>query len=144
MERRRGRSSSSSPVLLATTALTGLTTCVHAETVALEDITVTATRDEVPLSRAPAAMTVVTREEMENAPQGQGRIGNALANTPSLFLRGSAFEDNRPGNSVGTINMRGIPGSARTLFLVDGIPFNSPLTGTLDYSLLADLQRRSD
>ncbi|MCW2274833.1 TonB-dependent receptor [Rhodoblastus acidophilus] len=121
-------------ICLTTTALTALTTVVAAETVQLEEVTVTATREEVPQNRAPAAMTVITREKMQNRPEG--RIGDVLSGTPGLFMRGSAFEGNRPGNSVGTINMRGIPGSARTLFLVDGVPFNSPLSGTLDYALL--------
>jgi iron complex outermembrane receptor protein len=121
---------------LATSALTALTPFAAAQTVVLEEVTVTATREEVPQSRAPAAVTVLTREKLESAPQGQGRIGDALATTPGLFLRGSAFDGNRPGNSVGTINMRGVPGAARTLFLIDGVPANSPLAGTLDYALL--------
>ena len=51
-------------------------------------------------------------------------------------MNGSAFDGNMPLGSVGTINMRGIPGAQRTLILVDGIPFNSPLAGQIDYSQL--------
>jgi len=114
--------------------LTAFTNLATAETVPLEDITVTATSDEVPQNRAPAAVTVVTRQQIQDKPEG--RIGDALTGTPGLFMRGSAFDGNRPGNSVGAMNLRGVPGSARTLFLVDGIPVNSPLSGTLDYALL--------
>lgn len=83
------------------------------------------TRDEVPRSRTPAAVTVINRDKLESGVQR--RIAEALSDVPGVCMRGSAFDGNRPGNSVGTINMRGIPGAARTLFLVDGIPFNSPL-----------------
>jgi len=120
--------------LLASTALATSFGAALAAGQNLGEITVTATRDEVPQNRAPAAVTVIKRDKLENGVQG--RIGEALSDVPGVYMRGSAFDGNRPGNSVGTINMRGIPGAARTLFLVDGIPFNSPLAGTVDYSLL--------
>lgn len=102
--------------------------------VTLDPITVTATRDNVNQSRAPASITVITGEKIENGIPG--RVGEVLGTIPGLYMRGSAFDGNNVGNSIGTINLRGIPGAARTLFLLDGIPFNGPLSGTLDYSLL--------
>lgn len=120
--------------LVASMALASSVGVSRAEPQSLEEITVTATRDEVAQKRAPAAVTVINRDQLENGVQG--RIGEALVGVPGVYMRGSAFDGNRPGNSVGTINMRGIPGAQRTLFLVDGIPFNSPLSGTIDYSLL--------
>ena len=104
------------------------------EPVTLDQIVVTATRSDVSQSRAPASISVVTGEKIERGVQG--RIGEALGSVPGVYMRGSAFDGSRPGNSVGTLNIRGIPGAARSLILVDGVPFNSPLTGTIDYALL--------
>lgn len=101
------------------------------------EITVTATRSEVSEKRAPASISVIRGEKLEKAEAG--RVGDALKEIPGVFMRGSAYGDLKPGGSVGTITLRGISGSARTLFLVDGIPVNSPLSGTLDYSLLPTL-----
>ncbi|MFN3892515.1 MAG: TonB-dependent receptor [Beijerinckiaceae bacterium] len=104
------------------------------ESATLDEVTVTATISEVRESRAPAALTVVTGRQIEDGIPG--RIGDALSTVPSLFMRGSAFGLNKPGNSVGTMTLRGVPGSSRTLFMIDGVPVNSPYAGTIDYSLL--------
>jgi iron complex outermembrane recepter protein len=104
---------------------------------ASDQITTTSTRSEVLQSRAPAAITVIPGEKLEEA--GVTRIGDTLTTTPGIYARGSAFGFDKPGNSVGTITMRGVGGtasSARNLFLIDGVPVNSPYSGTLDYSSL--------
>lgn len=104
------------------------------DTVLLEPITVTATGSNVPQSQSPASVSVVTGSQIES--QVPGRIGEALLTVPGVYINGSAFDGNVPLGSVGTINMRGIPGAQRTLVLVDGVPFNSPLAGQIDYSQL--------
>lgn len=100
-----------------------------------DDIKVEApTRTLVSQSRAPAAVTVLTGERIA---QGiPGRVGEALKTTPGIYMRGSTFDLTRPGNSVGTLTMRGIPGSTRTMVIVDGVPLNSPFAGTIDYSTI--------
>ncbi len=119
-------------LLVSVSAIPLGTLAQEAET--LDEITVTATSSEVRESRAPASVTVVTGKQIEEGVPG--RVGDALNNVPGVFMRGSAYGLNKPGNSVGTITLRGVPGSSRTLFLIDGIPANSPLSGTVDYSLL--------
>jgi iron complex outermembrane recepter protein len=104
---------------------------------ASDQVTTTSTRSEVLQSRAPASITVIRGEKLDEP--GVTRIGDALTTTPGIYARGSAFGFDKPGNSVGTITMRGVGGtasSARNLFLIDGVPVNSPYSGTLDYSSL--------
>lgn len=100
-----------------------------------DDVKVEApTRTLVSQSRAPAAVTVLTGERIA---QGiPGRVGEALKTTPGIYMRGSTFDLTRPGNSVGALTMRGIPGSTRTMVIVDGVPLNSPFAGTIDYSII--------
>jgi iron complex outermembrane recepter protein len=107
------------------------------QSLASDQITTTSTRSEVRQSRAPAAITVIPGAKLEEA--GVERIGDALSTAPGVYARGSAFGLNMPGNSVGTVTMRGVGGSAsaaRNLFMIDGVPVNSPYAGTLDYSSL--------
>jgi iron complex outermembrane recepter protein len=93
-----------------------------------------ATKTPVAQERAPASVTVITGEQIEKGVSG--RIGDILKTTPGIYMRGSAFDLTRPGNSVGTLTMRGIPGAPRTMMLVDGVPLNSPYAATIDYSTI--------
>jgi iron complex outermembrane recepter protein len=123
---------------------------------AIEVKTVTATATPVKQSRAPAAVTVIggapsegsasasAEERTYGSIQGgqiekglPGRIGEVLETTPGIYMRGSALGQNRPGNSSGTMTLRGIPGATRTLIVVDGVTLNSPYAGTVDYSLIS-------
>ena len=100
----------------------------------LEPVVVTATRTGTPLSEAPAAVSVVTEQDMEH--KHTERLGDALKGVTGVYMRGSASGDVFPGGSVGTVTMRGIPSSNRTLIAVDGTPLNSPYSGSVDYSAL--------
>ncbi|MGO9171204.1 MAG: TonB-dependent receptor [Rhodomicrobium sp.] len=121
-------------LLAAVSGFSGVLPARADEVVPLDPITVTATGSNVPQSQSPASVSVVTGSQIES--QVPGRIGDALLTVPGLYMNGSAFDGNMPLGSVGTINMRGVPGAQRTLILVDGVPFNSPLAGQIDYSQL--------
>lgn len=81
-----------------------------------ETIVVTATRYEQDVSKAPAAVTVVTSEEIEN--RNVSRISDALNQTPSLFLgRG---ENGQSQSFEGGFSLRGMS-TVRTLIIQDGL-----------------------
>lgn len=99
-----------------------------------DPVVITATRTGIHASDAPASVSVITRDEIER--KTVGRVGDALSGTTGLFLRGSAFGDVSPGGSTGTVTMRGVSGSSRTLITMDGQTLNSPYSGSVDYSAL--------
>lgn len=81
-----------------------------------ETIVVTASRFAQPLSRAPAAVTVVDSEAISN--RNVSRITDALWSTPGLFLgRG---ENGQNGLLEAGFSLRGMT-TARTLVLIDGL-----------------------
>jgi iron complex outermembrane receptor protein len=108
---------------------------------ALGTVVVTATRTEVDLGEAPAAATVVTREQIDL--HNVYRLGDALAAVPGLYLKGSAFGEAFPASGVNAITLRGIPRTPRTLVLLDGQPLNNALSGGVNFAgiQLADVDR---
>lgn len=105
-------------LLLATTAFATFPATAFAEDVAedSDEIVVTAARYEQDVSKAPAAVTVVTSEEIEN--RNVSRISDALNQTPSLFLgRG---ENGQSQSFEGGFSLRGMS-TVRTLIIQDGL-----------------------
>lgn len=98
----------------------------------LAPVVVTATRSPVDLAQAPAAVTLVTRDEIDL--RAVHRLGDALAGVPGLQLRGSAFGSAFPASGAGVITLRGIPRTPRTLVLLDGQPLNNALSGAVNTS----------
>jgi iron complex outermembrane recepter protein len=79
-------------------------------------IVVTATRYAEDVSKAPAAVTVVTAQEIEN--RNVSRVSDALLQTPSLFLgRG---ENGQSQSFEGGFSLRGMS-TVRTLIIQDGL-----------------------
>jgi iron complex outermembrane recepter protein len=93
-------------------------------------IVVTATRSEKVESEAPASVSVVTEQEIENR-QAQ-RIDEALQGVPGVFIRSMGGE--QPSNWKNQITLRGVPGYYRTGVLLDGVPLN--LKKSVDRSIL--------
>lgn len=84
--------------------------------VELKSVVVTATRSAIDTSDAPAAVSVVTKEEIEN--RNVSRISDALQKVPSLYLgRG---ENGQSNSSEGGFSLRGMS-TNRTLVLLDGL-----------------------
>lgn len=79
--------------------------------VKLDTIVVSATGYEQKIAKAPASISVITREEIEN--KSYKDITDALENVPGVYIQG--------GGSNKSINIRGM-GSDYTLILIDGKP----------------------
>lgn len=128
------------PVLLSFLSLAPLVlsaqTSVSADShnpdpIQLEKLVVTATRTAVSITEAPANVYVVDAAQAEK--RSAFRIGDALAEVPGLYFRGSPFGNNTPGSGQGGVTMRGIS-DKRTLVLVDGQAINSAYSTGINWS----------
>jgi iron complex outermembrane receptor protein len=79
-------------------------------------VVVTATRSATALSDAPAAVTVTTRQEIDN--RNVSRISDALQKVPSLYL--GRAENGQVQSFEGGFSLRGMD-TRRTLILLDGL-----------------------
>jgi iron complex outermembrane recepter protein len=106
-------------MFLSSAALAAFPVAAFAEDAEVEDdktIVVTATRAEQDISNAPASVTVVTAQEIDN--RNVSRISDALLQTPSLYLgRG---ENGQSQSFEGGFSLRGLS-TTRTLILLDGV-----------------------
>ena len=98
------------------------------DTSVMEDIVVTASRSEQTSDQAPAATSVITREEIEKF--------NIETLDEALKFETNAYHRNGMGILMTSkpINLRGIPGSERTLILLNGIPMNSGFNGDVNWN----------
>ncbi len=96
-----------------------------------DQLVVTATRLAVSPAEAPTVLHVIDAATLETS--HAQRLGDALAATPGLYVRGSAFGDTTPGSGLGGISLRGISNS-RTLLLVDGQTLNGAYSGAINWS----------
>ena len=92
------------------------------------EVTVTATGIETDVDEAPTAVTVVTRDEMDDAQAD--RVVDMLRRVPGLAVVGSGDE----GKLTSTFT-RGT-GSNQTLVMLDGVRLNSAFFGGFDWSRL--------
>ncbi|MGK2856698.1 MAG: TonB-dependent receptor plug domain-containing protein [Thermoanaerobaculia bacterium] len=83
-----------------------------------DQILVTASAIEEPLSSVPAAATVITREEIEE--RGASFVADMLREVPGLYISGSGS----PGKAA-SLFTRG-SNSTHTLVLLDGVEVNDP------------------
>jgi len=91
-----------------------------------------ATKTEIPISKAPASVTVITAKQ----------ISESSAHTVVDALRLVAGVNVRWNPMVATVDIRGFgenPFSSRVLILIDGAPFNSGDTGGFPLSPAFDL-----
>lgn len=98
-----------------------------------DTLVVTATRTAVSVAEAPANVYVVDAARIDQ--RSAFRLGDALAEVPGLYFRGSPFGINTPGSGQGGVTMRGIS-DKRTLVLVDGQPVNSAYSTGVNWSSL--------
>ncbi len=94
----------------------------------LGDVTITATRVRQPISTAPADVTVITSAEIRAS--GAQTIAGAIKNVASLSI--TSYGANTPD---ATVSIRGST-SSQVLVLVNGVPMNDPLTGSVDLSTI--------
>jgi vitamin B12 transporter len=93
------------------------------------EVTVTATGVETEVDDAPAAVTVVTRDEMDDAQSGT--VADMLRRVPGLTVIGAGDE-----GKLTSVFTRGT-GSNQTLVLLDGVRINSPHFGGFDWSRMS-------
>jgi vitamin B12 transporter len=94
-----------------------------------DEVTVTATGVETEIDKAPTAVTVVTRDEMDDAQAD--RVVDMLRRVPGLTVVGSGDE-----GKLSSIFIRGT-GSNQSLVMLDGVRLNSAFFGGFDWSRLA-------
>jgi iron complex outermembrane receptor protein len=115
-------------------------TAAHAATV-LTDITVTASKTEKSVAEAPATVRIISQENITD--RRVTRLGDAMREQPSWYAIGSAFGDQAPGTGRSDISIRGIRGSNRALFMLDGQPLNNAQSGAVNLSaiMMDDVQQ---
>ncbi|WP_449245024.1 TonB-dependent receptor plug domain-containing protein [Desulfobacca acetoxidans] len=93
------------------------------DVVGLEEVVVTATRTKKDVETAPGSVSVVTSGEIER--RYIKTIDEAVNTLPGVYdRRSTGLLD-----PIGRIQLRGLPGSERTLLLQDGITLNDPYSG---------------
>lgn len=92
-----------------------------------------ASRHEQPVAQAPAAVTIITREDIRK--YGYRTLGQALASVPGFYV-----SDDRGYQYLGVRGI-GLPSdyNARVLFLLNGLPLNDKYYGGLTMELTPDL-----
>ena len=101
------------------------------EEVTVAPVVVTATRTERSLADMPVSVSVVTRQDVKDAPAiGTDDILRTIPGINMPFL--NSFTQHPTGNLAG---MRGL-GDLRTLVLVDGVPLNDPFFGTTQWNMV--------
>jgi|GEM_PF-1332949 len=97
----------------------------------LEDVVVTATRGEKSADAVSADVDVLSKEEIKNTP---------APNVDALLMRFSGVDITRPSDMAITyplqITIRGVSGPNRVLYMVDGMPLNSALTGFINPGII--------
>lgn len=99
---------------------------VCAENIRLDEIVVTATRNGVQRSQIPAAVTVITEEDISE--KNSSTVADILKEIPGLDVA----QQGGPGKTT-SVFIRGAE-SRHTLVLIDGIRVNSPTTGGFDFA----------
>ena len=95
----------------------------------MEEMVVTATRTEHRVSDLPVSANVITREDLDNATNI--RVDDIMRTVPGIDVPAeSSLVIHPTGNNV---SMRGL-GSRRALFLIDGVPFNDPFFGYIQWN----------
>ena len=93
------------------------------------EVTVTATGVETEVDEAPTAVTVITRDEIDDAQDGS--VAEMLRRVPGLTVLSSGDQ-----GKVTSVFTRGT-GSNQTLVMLDGVRLNSPYFGGFDWSRLS-------
>jgi iron complex outermembrane receptor protein len=97
----------------------------------LADMVVSATKSGTTLKDMTQNTTILTKEELEIAPEQT--IDQVLKNQTSVFLNDQPYYQKDPTGQ--SINVRGL-GNARTLVLIDGVPANDAMYGTVQWNLV--------
>jgi iron complex outermembrane receptor protein len=103
------------------------------KTIKLDELVVTATKTEAALKEVPAAVTVISREQIANQNLPNGDIGDLLRSVPGISLR-RAYAP-----FPASANLRGA-GSDSTVYLVNGIPLDWQISQTIAPEMIAKVE----
>lgn len=108
--------------------------------VELDEVVVTATRANATLADAPAAVTVVKAKDIEA--DDVTRLGDALDQVPSLYLRDGALGWSQGTSGTSGMSLRGIDQN-KTLILLDGQPLQDGRSGKVNWRIpfVEDIER---
>lgn len=107
----------------------------------VDRVVVTATRQNIAVSEAPASVTIITSQQIEQ--RRSARIGDVLGEVPGLYLRNNSQGAHFPSSGQASIAIRGVPRTARALVMIDGQPINNAISGGIDLAsvMLDNVQR---
>lgn len=125
---------------IAAIGLAGHHIAALAQTDVLDEVVVTATRSVSTAETTPAAVSVVTSEDIASAKVS--RLGDALEQVPSLYLRGGALGQSQGTQGTSGMSLRGVDQS-RTLVLLDGQPLQDASSGKVNWRMpfIEDIER---
>jgi len=95
------------------------------------DVVVSATRSGTELKDMAQNTSILTNEDIQNAPEMT--VDQVLKNQASVFLNDQPYYEKDPTGQ--SLNVRGL-GAARTLALIDGLPANDAMYGTIQWNLV--------
>ena len=95
------------------------------------DVVVSATRSGTELKDMTQNTSILTNEDIQNAPEMT--VDQVLKNQASVFLNDQPYYEKDPTGQ--SLNVRGL-GAARTLALIDGLPANDAMYGTIQWNLV--------
>lgn len=106
----------------------------------LDEVVVTATRTSAALADAPSAVTVVKAKDVEA--KDATRLGDALDQVPSLYLRDGALGWSQGTSGTSGMSLRGIDQN-KTLILLDGQPLQDGRSGKVNWRIpfVDDIER---
>lgn len=99
--------------------------------VQLGDTVITATRRESAAFESPAAVSVVTGQDIER--KGVVRVLDALKDLPGVYVRDNG---NVPSSFSGQVLIRGVAGYQRNAVLLNGMPINNGFSNGVNWSLV--------
>ena len=94
------------------------------------DVVVSASRAGTELKDMTQNTSVITNEDLQNSPNQT--VDQVLKNQSSVFLNDQPYYEKDPTGQ--SLNVRGL-GNARTLVLIDGVPANDAMYGTIQWNL---------
>lgn len=95
------------------------------------DVVVSASRSGTELKDMTQNTSVITAEDIQNSPNQT--VDQVLKNQSSVFLNDQPYYEKDP--TAQSLNVRGL-GNARTLVLIDGVPANDAMYGTIQWNLV--------
>lgn len=116
----------------------GQTAYAAEEVQALDDVVVTATRTKKLTRDVPASVSVINSKTIEKS--SATTVDQLLQGIPGVY---AARMDSSSPNRIAQTYTRGLPGSGRTLVMLDGVQMNVLFDGQVDWSQLSvqDVER---